>query len=189
MSDDVDANDGDDGAQQRARLSQYDLTPRMEEFEWDFTRGVSAYETWDRIRIGEQAPAQNTFEVTAEDIRAFNRSCLETEPAMFDDEDPVAHPLFPVMITFWCVGTGIGSWIRSPGARNPGQRIEFHDDYRPGDVITATITHHDKWIRRGHHYMEDLVELHDQHGTLKGRWYVRLLLPPDGAAVEAFATA
>ena len=171
------------------RLASHGTTPRMDAFEWDFTRDVEVYETWDEIRIGDRATAQNTFEVTAEDIRYFNRSCLETEPAMFDDEAPVAHPLFPVMVTFWCIGTGIGSWIRSPGARNPGQRILFHDTYRPGDVITATITHHDKWIRRGHHYMEDLVDLHDQHGTLKTQWWVRLLLPPNRAAVQAFADA
>jgi hypothetical protein len=93
------------------------------------------------------------------------------------------------MVTFYCIGTGIGSWIRTPGARNPGQRIEMFEDFRPGEVITATITHHDKWIRRDKHYMMDLVELHNQSGVLKAHWYVQLLLPPTRELMAQFADA
>ena len=171
------------------RLSEQPLTRRQREFEWDFKKGVEAYECWDEIVIGESATAQNTFEVRVEDILAFNRSCLETDAASNDPVDPVPHPLFLVMVSFYCIGTGIGSWIRTPGARNPGQRIEMFEDFRPGEVITATITHHDKWIRRDKHYMMDLIELHNESGVLKARWYVQLLLPPTRDLIARFANA
>ena len=172
-----------------ARLSRQPLTARQREFEWDFTKGVENYECWDEIVIGESAEAQNKFEVKVEDILAFNRSCLEQDPAYTDPESPAVHPLFPVMITFYCIGTGIGSWIRTPGARNPGQSIEMLGDFVPGEVITATITHDDKWIRRDKHYMRDLVEMRNQDGVLKARWYVQLILPPTREAIAQFANA
>lgn len=171
------------------RLKQQPLTARQREFEWDFTKGFEAYECWDEIVIGESAEAQNKFEVKVEDILAFNRSCLEDGPAYTDEESPVPHPLFPVMVTFYCIGTGIGSWIRTPGARNPGQKIELLDQFVPGEVITTTITHHDKWIRRDKHYMQDLVEMRNQDGVVKALWYVQLILPPTRDAVAKFANA
>lgn len=176
------------------RLEQYATTEKQREFEWDFTAGVDRYEVWDEIEIGRSEPAQNTFRVEEEDILAFNVAALETDPMLVDPEHAaqhgglVQHPLFVVQVAFYCIGTGIGSWIRSPGARNPGQDIELYEPFRVGDEITATVTHWDKWIRRGHHYMQDLVEFYDQHGELKARWYATLLLPPTRADLERFAS-
>lgn len=176
------------------RLEQYATTAKQREFEWDFTAGVDRYEVWDEIEIGRSEPAQNTFRVAAEDILAFNRAALETDPSMVDAEyaadhgGPVPHPLFVVQIAFYCVGTGIGSWVRSPGARNPGQDIELFAPFRVGDSITLTVTHWDKWIRRGHHYMQDRLEFHDEEGELKARWFATLLLPPTRADLERFAS-
>lgn len=178
----------------RERLEQYATTAKQREFEWDFTAGVDRYEVWDEILIGESRQAQNTFLVEEEDVLSFNRAALETDPMLVDPEHArehgglVAHPLFVVQVAFYCIGTGIGSWIRSPGARNPGQDIEFFAPFRVGDEITATVTHHDKWIRRGHHYMQDEVEFHDQDGQLRARWYCSLLLPPTRADVQRFAS-
>ena len=50
------------------------------------------------------------------------------------------------------------------------------------------MTHHDKWIRRGHHYMQDKVGFHDADTELKARWYATLLLPPTRADLERFAS-
>src|SRR6201992_3374820 len=113
------------------RLAGYPTTAKQRDFEWDFTQGVEAYETWDEIEVGRSGPGARVFEVTAEDIVSFNRSCLETDPMLFDPEYAAAHvglgqhPLFVVQVVFYCIDTGIGSWLRSPGARNPGQRIEL----------------------------------------------------------------
>lgn len=172
------------------RLSQYGpLTQKQKSFEWDFTKGTDTYECWDEIVIGESAPAQNKFEVTVEDILAFNRSCLETDPRYTDPNSPQPHPLFAVMVVFYCVGTGIGSWIRTPGARNPGPTLDFIEPFVPGEIITATVTHHDKWIRRGKHYMQDLIEMHNQDGTLKARSYGELILPPTREAIAEYVNA
>lgn len=175
------------------RLAGYAFTDKQQAFEWDFTRGVDRYEAWDEITIGDSGAGARTFTVREEDIVAFNLSALETEPLLVDPDYAhqhgglVQHPLFVVQVAFFCIDTGIGSWIRSPGARNPGQSIELFEPFVPGERIAATITHWDKWIRRGNHYMEDKVELHNEAGTLKARWFVRLLLPPTRAELERFA--
>ena len=175
------------------RLRQYATTGKQAAFEWDFTSGVERYETWDEIEIGVTELAQRSFLVKEEDVLSFNRAALETDPLLVDPEYArehgglVAHPLFVVQVAFWCIGTGIGSWIRSPGARNPGQDIELLDPIRVGDEISAMVTHWDKWIRRGHHYMQDRVDFHDREGTHKARWFATLLLPPDRASLEEWA--
>lgn len=176
------------------RLEQYATTAKQREFEWDFTKGVDRYEVWDEIEIGRSEPAQNTFLITEEDVLSFNRAALETDPMMVDPDAAAGHgglrihPLFVVQIAFFCIGTGIGSWIRSPGARNPGQEIELFEPFRIGEEITATVTHWDKWIRRGHHYMQDRVDFHEQNGGLKARWFATLLLPANRAELERFAS-
>lgn len=176
----------------RERLASYGPTQKQQEFEWDFTRGVDGYEVWDEIVIGDSQQSQNDFTVTLEDILSFNRSCLETDPRMIDPEvaereGVLIHPLFVVQIAFFCIGNGIGSWIRTPGARNPGQSIELYEEFAVGERITCTVTHHDKWIRRGNFYMEDRLDFCNPDGAEKARWFVRLLLPPNREAVRAFA--
>jgi acyl dehydratase len=176
------------------RLAQYATTAKQQEFEWDFTQGVEGYETWDEIEIGRSGPGARVFEVAEEDILAFNRSCLETDPLLVDPEYAAAHgglrqhPLFVVQVVFYCIDTGIGSWLRSPGARNPGQRIELFEPFSIGEQISATITHRDKWIRRDKNYVEDQVDLHNQDGVLKATWFTRLILPPDRAELIRYAS-
>jgi hypothetical protein len=94
-----------------------------------------------------------------------------------------------VQVGFYCVGTGFGSWCRSPGARNPGQHIELHEAFRVGEVITLTITHWDKWIRGKNHYMQDKHEHRNQDGILKAEWWPQLLLRATRADVKKFAEA
>ncbi|MFW5934165.1 MAG: hypothetical protein ACOCT8_05495 [Actinomycetota bacterium] len=180
--------------EQLERLERYATTAKQRGFEWDFTAGVDRYEVWDEIEIGQTAPAQNTFVVAEEDILAFNRAALESDPMLVDPDHARErgglehHPLFVVQVAFYCIGTGIGSWIRSPGARNPGQDIELFAPFRVGEQITATVTHWDKWIRRDSCYMQDRVEFHNQDGELKARWFAVLLLPPTRAELERFAS-
>src|ERR1700760_22385 len=176
------------------RLAGYPTTAKQRDFEWDFTQGVEAYETWDEIEVGRSGPGARVFEVTAEDIVSFNRSCLETDPMLVDPEYAAAHgglgphPLFLVQVVFYCIDTGIGSWLRSPGARNPGQRIELFEPFAIGERIRATINHPDKWIRRGKNYVEDQVDLHNQDGVLKATWFTRLILPSSRAELVRYAS-
>jgi acyl dehydratase len=175
------------------RLEQYPSTEKQRDFEWDFTQGVDRYETWDEIEIGQSGVGARTFVVREEDVLSFNVASLETDPMLVDPAHAarhgglVQHPLFVVQVAFYCIDTGIGSWIRSPGARNPGQSIEIFEPFEVGEEITATITHVDKWIRRGNHYMEDRVEFANQDGVAKATWLVRLLLPPTRAELIRLA--
>lgn len=177
-----------------ARLQQYVTTKKQGDFEWDFCRGVERYESWEKVVVGDSGTGMRQFVVEEEDILAFNLSCLETDPMYIDPEYARSrgglwqHPLFIVQVVFWCIDTGIGSWIRSPGARNPGQRIELHEPFAVGETISATLTHADKWLRRDKHYLEDRVDLHNEHGTLKATWWVRLILPPTAAELVRYAT-
>lgn len=179
----------------RDRLEQYPTTAKQRDFEWDFTKGVENYEVWDEIEIGASGTGARTYLIEEEDVVEFNKAALETDPVMIDADYARAngglkfHPLFTVQIAFYCIDTGIGSWIRTPGARNPGQLIDLHEPYQLGETITATITHHDKWIRRGNYYMQDKVDFHNEHAALKTTWLVSLLLPRSRDDVQRFASA
>lgn len=176
------------------RLERFATTAKQHDFEWDFTRGVEAYESWDEIEVGASGQGARVFEVTEEDILSFNLSALETDPMLVDPEYAAQHgglrqhPLFVVQVVFWCIDTGIGSWLRSPGARNPGQRIELVEPFVVGERITATITHLDKWIRRDKTYVEDEVVLRNQDGVHKATWFTRLIIPPSRAELVRFAS-
>lgn len=176
------------------RLSRFATTDKQRDFAWDFTEGVESYETWDEIEIGASGPGMRVFEVKEEDILSFNRSCLETDPMLVDPEYANArgglrqHPLFVVQVVFYCIDTGIGSWLRSPGARNPGQRIELFEPFVIGERISATITHVDKWIRRDKTYVEDRVDLRNEVGTHKATWFTRLIIPPNRRELLRYAS-
>ncbi|HEX3613275.1 MAG TPA: hypothetical protein VHU88_16420 [Sporichthyaceae bacterium] len=181
-------------AEDIARLKPLATTKKQFDFEWDFRQGVERYETWDEVRVGDSGPGMRTFLVEEEDIVAFNRSCLETDPMYLDAEYARGrgglwqHPLFVVQVVFYCIDTGIGSWLRSPGARNPGQFIELYEPFVVGETISATITHRDKWIRRGKTYIEDVVDLHNEAGDHKAVWRTRLIIPPTRAELVRYAS-
>lgn len=178
------------------RLSQYFTTDRQRAFMTDFRAGAAEYEVWDEVVVGQSWDAQNTFEVTEDDIVAFNQGVAETHPLFVDpvyakEHSPTGvvldHPLFSVLVTFYCIGTGPGNWIRSPGARNPGQVMEFCEPFRVGEVISDRITALDKWVRRDKHYLTYRHELTSADGVRKGVWDVTLILPPDRAGIASFA--
>lgn len=151
------------------RLKQYPATAKQRQFEWDFAKDAEKYEVWDEIEIGATGEGVQTFRIEEEDVVSFNTASFETDPAI--------HPLFVVPIAFYCIETGMGSWIRTPGASNPGQRIDVVEPFEVGEEISAKITHKDKWIRRGRYYLEDQWDFYNEHGTLKSTWHVRLVVP------------
>ena len=113
-------------------MDQYLVTGKQKEFPYDFIAGADTYEVWDEIEIGREYVAPVKYEVKAEDIINYSQSVNDENPAMSDGnkamETPfkglIAHPLFLTPVGFFCVRSGAGSWIRTPGARNPGQRID-----------------------------------------------------------------
>jgi acyl dehydratase len=81
-------------------------------------------------------------------------------------------------VGFWLTGdSGPGSWIRTPGAINPGQKIEFYEQIRPGDTIRARSSFHDKWIKRGKRYLTCLTDYYNQTDQLVAKWWTTLILP------------
>ncbi len=179
----------------KERLAQYITTEKQRAFETDFLLDAEDYETWDKVEIGKPQPGKQTFTVKSEDILAYNVSMLETDPLMIDEKaaqssstgELIQHPIFVTQLGFYCIERGPGSWIRTPGARNPGQRIEVHEPFKVGETITMTVTPVDKWIRRGKHYITNRLDFHNEDGALKTTWWLTLIIPPTRDRMLEFA--
>lgn len=178
-----------------ARLKNFMTTEKQRSFDTDFRRDVEVYEVWDELEVGRTSKGAQTYLVKEEDILAWNSSTAEDDPLLMDPEAAraaghehvIAHPLFPVQIAFYCVEKGASSWLRSPGAYNPGQKLVFNEPFKVGEEITLTITLVDKWIRRGKHFLTDRYDYHNQDGTLKAIWYATLIVPKDRAELMRIA--
>ena len=174
-------------------VAKYQKTEKQKGFSADFLEGqqIDDYEFWDEIEIGKETVVPFKFEVKAEDMMAYAEGVPDTNPVFYDEEYAgkcgydglVAHPLFISQVLFFLLQKGHGSWIRTPGARNPGQIFEWHDPIRVGDVLTLKTRGYDKWIKRGKYYLRYLSEIYDQHGKLKMRGYVTMILPKSRADV------
>ena len=178
-------------------MAKYYTTEKQKDFTPDFLDPgqIDKYEFWDEIQIGEESEIPTKFEVKAEDLKAFAASVPDDNPIFYDEEYAkqcghdgiVAHPLFVTQIRFYLLqGGGHGSWNRTPGARNPGQIIEYYDPIRVGDILTLKLTSYDKWIKRGKYYMRALSRIYDQYGNLKMIYYSTLILPRTKADVLRF---
>jgi acyl dehydratase len=177
-------------------MAKYYTTKKQKEFTSDFldSSQIDHYEFWDEIQIGEESEIPTKFEVKAEDLKAFAAGVPDDNPIFYDEEYAkqcghegiVAHPLFVTQIRFYLLQGGHGSWLRTPGARNPGQIIEYYDPIRVGDILTLKLTSYDKWVKRGKYYMRALSRIYDQYGNLKMRYYGTLILPRTKADVLRF---
>ena len=178
-------------------MAKYQKTEKQKIFSANFLerQQMEDYEFWDEIEIGKETVIPFKFEVKAEDMIAYAEGVPDSNPVFYDEEYAracgydglVAHPMFTTQVLFFLLQKGHGSWIRTPGSRNPGQILEWHDPIRVGDVLTLKTRGYDKWLKRGKYYMRYLSELYDQHGTLKMSGYVTLILPKSRADVLRFA--
>jgi len=172
-------------------------TEKQKAFGYDFLCDVDRLEYWDGITVGEEYESARTYEVTKEDLVAFADGVLDPSPLLRDDEAAAAspygevlpHPIFLMTIAFWCIDRGRGSWIRTPGSMNPGQRIVWYEPIRVGDVIRMTQKPADKWIRRGRHYFTSELNFFDQRGVKKATWWATLILPKTKEDVLKIARA
>ena len=177
-------------------MTKYYTTEKQKGFTADFLERdqIEDYEFWDEIEIGKESEMPTKFEVKAEDLKAYARSVPDDNPIFYDEEyakkcglDGIAaHPYFSTQIRFFLLQGGHGSWLRTPGSRNPGQIVEYFDPIRVGDVLTLKLTSYDKWIKRGKYYMRALAEIYDQYGNLKVKNYTTLVLPRTKADVLKF---
>lgn len=187
-----------EAAETARRLAAHFSTQKQRHFESNFLKDAEVYETWDEVEIGRAFPGKLKFTVTAEDILSYNRTMRETDPLMVDPAFAatnsstgglIEHPLFVVQVAFYCIENGPGSWIRSPGARNPGQKIELFEPFVVGETISMTVLAHDRWVRRGKHYITDKLDFHNEKGVLKATWWLTLIIPPDRKGILEFARA
>jgi len=176
----------------RALIEKYRKTEKQKSFQYDFFVDESKYEKWEDVKIGQEGMVERTFEVKMEDILAYVDGTLDRNPLFRDEkfakrtpwDGVIAPPFLIVPIIFWCTGTGSGSWIRTPGAINPGQKIEFYEPIRVGDTITIKAKSYDKYIKRGKRYLTYLSEFTNQKGQLVAKWWGTLILPTSKSTEE-----
>lgn len=175
------------------RLDSLIRTDKQRNFSFDFLSGWENYESWEDVCVGATAVAPVAYVITAEDIIEYNRACGETDPLFVDVDfalknsptgELLQHPLFASALPFYCLGnSGIGTWLRMPGARNPYQRIELFEAFKIGEVIDAHVTATDKFIQRNKHYVSMRLEFRNRSGILKAIWHCSLIIPPNREAV------
>ena len=183
-------------AETAARLALHASTEKQKHFESNFLKDAEKYETWDSVEIGRAFPGKLKFKVKLEDVLHYNIAMGETDPLMIEEKaaaelspthELIQHPLFIVQVAFYCIENGPGSWIRSPGARNPGQKIELFEPFKLGEEIAMTVVAYDRWIRRGKHYITDKLDFHNEVGVLKATWWLTLIIPPNREGILRFA--
>ena len=178
-------------------LAKYFKTEKQQQFSTNFFTGAENYEVWDEIDFSnlEKVDGQNTFTIKAEDMKYYAECCLDNNPYMTDEEfakktpygELVAHPLFVTTLGFWCVGTkGRGSWIRTPGARNPGQYHEYYENFKVGETIHIKMQPHDRYEKRGKCYLQYKIKMYNQNNVLKAMCISTLILPRTREDIRKF---
>lgn len=171
---------------EEVRIEDFLTTKKQKTFEVDFFKKAEEYEKWEDVDFDGVYEIERTFEVEEEDIRSYSEGILDDNP-LFNDKEAagkgpfgglISHPLFLTPVGFWLTGdSGPGSWVRTPGAINPGQTIEFYEPIRPGDTIRGKSRFFDKWIKRGKRYLTYETEFYNQKNQLVAKWWITLILP------------
>jgi acyl dehydratase len=178
-------------------LEQFFKTEKQRQFDTDFFKGAENYEAWDEIDFDsqEEIPGEQTFTIKAEDMKFYAEAALDDNPLMHDEElakksaygQLMPHPLFITQIGFWCIGVkGRGNWVRTPGARNPGQDIEIFEPFRVGETIHIKMRPHDRYIKRGKYYLQYKADFYNQDDVKKASWIATLILPKTRADIKKF---
>ena len=169
-------------------FERFFTTEKQREFSTDFTVGAEHYESWEEIDFEsqEEIPGEQTFTIKAEDMIAYAEAVLDDNPIMNNEEyaqktpygELVPHPLFLVQMGFWCIGVkGRGNWIRTPGARNPGQEISLYEPFHVGEIIHIKMKPYDRYIKRQKYYLKYKVDYYNQNDVKKATWIITLILP------------
>jgi len=181
----------------RVNFERFFETEKQRQFSTDFFADAEDYETWEVIDFDskEEIPGEQTFEIKAEDMKYYASGVLDDNPLMHDEEyagkssygELVPHPVFLTQIAFWCIGVkGRGNWIRTPGARNPGQVIEIYEPFRVGETIHIKMLPHDRWIKRKKYYLNYKIDFYNQNNVKKAMWIVELILPKSKEDIRKF---
>jgi acyl dehydratase len=178
-------------------LAKYFTTEKHHQFSTDFYIDADNYEVWDDINFADlkEADGENTFTIKAEDLKFYAEGCLDDNPYMTDEEfakkSPygglVPHPIFVTTLGFWCIGVkGRGNWIRTPGARNPGQQIEIYENFKVGETIHIKLRPYDRYEKRGKYYLKYAIDYYNEKNVLKATWVLALILPRTRDEIKQF---
>ena len=183
----------------RADFERFFRTEKHRQFDTNFFREAANYEAWDEIDFEseEEIAGEQTFTIKAEDMKFYAEGVLDDNPLMIDEEyarksphgELVPHPLFITQIGFWCIGVkGRGNWVRTPGARNPGQEIELYEPFRVGETINIKMRPYDRYIKRKKYYLKYKADFYNQDGVKKASWIATLILPKTKEDIRKLAT-
>ncbi len=174
-------------------IEDFITTRKQQEFEHDFFKRSEHYQTWEDVEFNKVWESEGRFTIEEEDILFYSQGVMDDNP-LFNEKQAassgpfgglIAHPMFITPIVFWLAGdSGPSSWIRTPGAINPGQTFEIYEPFRLGDTIRSRATVHDKWIKRGKRYLTFATEYINQDDTVILKVWNTLILPrsqDDGA--------
>lgn len=174
-------------------------TAKQKAFDRDFLAQWEAIEFWDTLTVGDPQRHPGVFVVEEEDVLSYNLSVGETDPLFIDPEYAkqhaprgtiLVHPVFTTTIAFWFAQPKTpGSWIRTPGSRNPFQKIEYTERIHVGDRLSVIQENHDRFWRRDKAYMTTRLSIIDHNEKLKAMCYGTLILPPSREAVGACVNA
>lgn len=178
-------------------LAKYFTTEKHHQFDTDFYIDAESYEVWDEVDFAnlKEADGENTFTIKAEDLKFYAEGCLDDNPYMTDEEfakkSPygglVPHPIFVTTLGFWCIGVkGRGNWIRTPGARNPGQQIEIYENFKVGETIHIKLRPYDRYEKRGKYYLKYAIDYYNEKNVLKATWILALILPRTRDEIRKF---
>lgn len=178
-------------------LAKYFKTEKQQQFSTNFFTGAENYEVWDEIDFSnlEKVDGQNTFTIKAEDMKYYAECCLDNNPYMTDEEfakktpygELVAHPLFVTTLGFWCIGVrGRGNWMRTPGARNPGQEIIIYENFKVGETIHIKLRPYDRYEKRGKYYLKYAIDYYNEKNVKKATWILALILPRTRDEIRKF---
>lgn len=171
---------------EKVQLEDFLITKKQKAFEHNFFKHAEKFEKWEEVDFDGVFENERTFTVEAEDIITYSEGIADDNP-LFNDEEAArqgpfgtltAHPLFLTPVGFWFTGDGgPGSWVKTPGAINPGQKIEFYEPICVGDILRQKSRFFDKWIKRGKRYLTYESEYFNQNDKLVAKWWVTLILP------------
>ncbi len=178
-------------------LAKYFTTEKHHQFSTNFFLDAETYEVWEEIDFSnlKEVDGENTFTIKAEDLKFYAEGCLDDNPYMIDEEFAketpygglVPHPVFVTTLGFWCIGVkGRGNWIRTPGARNPGQEIIIHEYFRVGETIHIKMRPYDRYEKRGKYYLQYAVDFYNEKNVLKATWIIALILPRTRDEIRKF---
>jgi len=176
-------------------LDRYLKTEKQKKFSYNFLQNAEDYQAWDEIKFREEYDGEQVFDIKAEDMIAYAEGVSDPNPLFNNEEfakkstygELVPHPIFLTQIAFWCIGIkSKGNWIRTPGARNPGQVIEFYEPFHVGETIHIKQKAYDRYIKRGKYYLTFQVDFYNPKNVKKARWLCSLVLPKTKADIRKF---